>query len=146
MAARSWTGNWPTPNRSQTYDPIPKNHRVSATGPPRPPRPPAAEPAAASGAAATVPHGACAPGQPPHGLGAALPGLAAAGPDRRLRHTGPSRARLPRPRHANHESGRFGARYSGNALVLTADAARTGPDSAASPPAADADRGLGGTA
>src|SRR5689334_23048178 len=73
MAAGSWPGNWPTHNRSRTHDPIPKNHRVSATGPPRPSGWPPAKQAAASGAAATAPCGACAPGQPPHGLGALAP-------------------------------------------------------------------------
>src|SRR5262249_45708092 len=112
----------------------------AATGPP-------GAPAARRGLSTALrAAGPGAAGCTPTGLGAALRATGRCRRDRQLCRIGRPRARLSRPGDPDHESAPLGSRYSGNALVLTADGAWTGPDSPASASATDADGGLGRTA
>src|SRR5262249_388738 len=78
-----------------------------------------------SGAPARATPGPRAARQPPDGLGSALAGLAAAGPDRRLRPPGAPRARLAGAHPPNPEPSRPGPGPPGGAAVPAAD--REGP-------------------
>src|SRR5262249_989855 len=103
-------------------------------------------PAGCSHAAAARAHRPGATGGAAVGRGAPLPAACSGRCDCQLCHARPAWPPVARPRDADPQLAPVGTRYSGKALVPTADPARPRPDSPGSAPAADAGRRLERTA